>query len=58
MIIDMDGSLFGGTGGTILPESEFEWDDLEQHGVKYSDPRDGLSDERIPSPMRTYINGS
>ena len=47
IIKDMDGSLLG-TPGTILPESEWEWD---------GDRRRGLGDYRIPLPMLTSHSG-
>ncbi|XP_022094388.1 fibrocystin-L-like [Acanthaster planci] len=48
MIRDMDGSLLG-SPGTIIPQSEFEWD---------GDPRRGLGDYRIPKAMLTRLDGS
>ncbi|XP_038045747.1 fibrocystin-L-like [Patiria miniata] len=48
MIQDMDGSLLG-TPGTVIPQSEYEWD---------GDPRRGLGDYRIPKAMLTRQDGS
>ena len=48
MIRDQDGSLLG-SFGTVIPQSEFEWD---------GDPRRGLGDYRIPKMMLTRPDGS
>ncbi|XP_022097673.1 fibrocystin-L-like isoform X1 [Acanthaster planci] len=48
MIRDLDGSLLG-SPGTLIPQSEFEWD---------GDPRRGLGDYRIPKVMLTRPDGS
>ena len=45
---DMDGSFLGKVG-TVIPESEFEWD---------GDRRRGLGDYRIPKTMLTRLDGS
>ncbi|XP_061110160.1 fibrocystin-L-like isoform X2 [Conger conger] len=45
---DLDGSLLGSVG-TVVPQSEFEWD---------GDSRRGLGDYRIPKVMLSYSNGS
>ena len=34
--------------GSIISESEYEWDGHTVNGVTYSDTRDGLGDYRIP----------
>ncbi len=44
LIRDLDGTFLGGTGGTVVPDSQFEWD---------GDPRRGLGDYRIPTAMLT-----
>lgn len=38
-----------GTVGTVVPQSEFEWD---------GDPRRGLGDYRIPKPLLTDPSGA
>lgn len=38
-----------GTVGTLVPQSEFEWD---------GDPRRGLGDYRIPKPLLTDPSGA
>lgn len=48
LLNDLDGSLLG-TVGSVIPQSEFEWD---------GDPRRGLGDYRIPKVMLTFPNGS
>lgn len=48
MIRDLDGSFLGDVG-TVIPQSEFEWD---------GDPRRGLGDYRIPRTMLTRPDGS
>ncbi|XP_038070546.1 fibrocystin-L-like isoform X1 [Patiria miniata] len=48
MIRDLDGTFLG-TPGTLIPQSEFEWD---------GDPRRGLGDYRIPRTMLTRTDGS
>lgn len=48
LLKDLDGSLLG-TVGSVIPQSEFEWD---------GDPRRGLGDYRIPKVMLTFPNGS
>lgn len=48
LVEDTDGSLLG-SAGTIVPQSEFEWD---------GDPRRGLGDYRIPKPLLTGPDGS
>lgn len=45
---DLDGSFLGAEG-SVIPQSEFEWD---------GDPRRGLGDYRIPKVMLTFPNGS
>ena len=57
MVIDLDGSFFGGAGSTILPESEYEWDGVTRNSVTYTDTADGLGDYRIPAPMQTNSAG-
>ena len=62
MIIDESGDIFG-EAGTMLPESEYEWDGLTRvqpdgQSVTYSQTQDGLGDYRIPAPMKTRIDGS
>jgi hypothetical protein len=62
MIID-DSGMFYGEAGTLLPESEYEWDGVTRvqpdgTTVTYSDQRDGLGDYRIPAPMKTKKNGN
>ncbi|XP_052063691.1 fibrocystin-L-like [Mytilus californianus] len=48
---DLDGTFLGtpGTPGTILPQSEWEWD---------GDPQRGLGDYRVPKTMLTMLNGT
>ncbi|XP_042362122.1 fibrocystin-L-like [Plectropomus leopardus] len=48
MLRDQDGSMLGSVG-TVVPQSEFEWD---------GDSRRGLGDYRIPKVMLTFLNGS
>ncbi|XP_057684607.1 fibrocystin-L-like [Corythoichthys intestinalis] len=48
LLRDEDGSLLGAVG-SVVPQSEFEWD---------GDPRRGLGDYRIPKVLLTYPNGS
>lgn len=48
LLKDLDGSFLG-TVGSVIPQSEFEWD---------GDPRRGLGDYRIPKVMLTFSNGS
>ena len=49
LLKDLDGSFFGGSGGAIIPESEWEWD---------GDRRRGLGDYRIPKAALTNPDGS
>ena len=48
LIEDKDGTLIGNGGGTIIPDSAYEWD---------GNPRRGLGYYRIPKPMITELNG-
>ena len=48
MIRDLDGTLLGSVG-TVIPQSEFEWDGNAQRG---------LGDYRIPKVMLTRPDGS
>ena len=48
MIRDLDGTLLGSVG-TVIAQSEFEWD---------GDSRRGLGDYRIPKVMLTNPDGS
>ncbi|XP_056273684.1 fibrocystin-L-like [Pseudoliparis swirei] len=48
MVKDLDGSFLGAVG-TVVPQSEYEWD---------GDARRGLGDYRIPKVMLTFLNGS
>ncbi|XP_068431576.1 PKHD1 like 1, tandem duplicate 1 [Clinocottus analis] len=48
LLRDLDGSFLGAVG-TVVPQSEFEWD---------GDARRGLGDNRIPKIMLTALNGS
>ena len=48
LLKDLDGSLLGYVG-TVVPQSEFQWD---------GDSRRGVGDYRIPKVMLTYLNGS
>ncbi|XP_076157842.1 PKHD1 like 1, tandem duplicate 1 [Alosa pseudoharengus] len=48
LLRDEDGTFLGAVG-TVVPQSEFEWD---------GDARHGLGDYRIPKVMLTYLNGS
>ena len=57
MLVDEDGSLFGGTGATMIPESEYEWHGHTKDGVSYADTRDGLGDYRVPKPMQVKKDG-
>ena len=62
MVIDEEGGIFG-TAGTMLPESEYEWDGITRvqpdgQSVTYSNTQDGLGDYRIPFPMQTRMDGS
>ena len=56
MIVDNDGGIFG-EAGTLVGESEYEWDGQTRGGVRYKDPTDGLGDFRIPAPMRVDMKG-
>ncbi len=47
IVSDLDGSLLGAPG-TVLPESEWQWD---------GDRRRGLGDYRIPVTMVTTTTG-
>ena len=62
MIIDESGEIFGAVG-TLLAESEYEWDGITRmqpdgRTVRYKDTRDGLGNYRIPKPMQTRMDGS
>ena len=48
LIVDLDGTLIGESGGTIIPDSAFEWD---------GNPKNGLGYYRVPKPMVTETNG-
>lgn len=48
LLKDLDGSFLGAVG-TVVPQSEYEWD---------GDPRRGLGDYRLPKVMTTALNGS
>lgn len=48
ILVDTDGSLLG-SPGTVLSQSEFEWD---------GDRRRGLGDYRIPKTLLTASDGS
>ena len=48
LLDDVDGSFLG-SPGSILPQSEFEWN---------GDPRRGLGDYRIPKTMITDRSGN
>nr|XP_046273956.1 PKHD1 like 1, tandem duplicate 1 [Scatophagus argus] len=48
LLKDLDGSFLGAVG-TVVPQSEYEWD---------GDPRRGLGDYRLPKVMLTFPNGS
>ena len=61
MVID-DSGMFFGEPGTILPESEYEWDGVTRvqpdgSTLTYSSQADGLGDNRIPKPMQTTVDG-
>ena len=61
-IQDFDGGVFD-VAGTIMAESEFEWDgvsreDEDGNTVPYSNTQDGLGDYRIPKPLLTRLDGS
>ena len=61
MVID-DADIFFGAAGTVLPESEYEWDGVTRvqpdgSSLTYSNQTDGLGDYRIPSPMKTTLTG-
>ncbi|XP_048585401.1 fibrocystin-L isoform X2 [Nematostella vectensis] len=49
LISDLDGSLTGLKTGSIISKAEFEWN---------GEPRRGLGDYRIPTPMLTSPDGS
>ena len=49
LLKDLDGSFFGGSGGAMISESEWEWD---------GNPRRGLGDYRIPKAALTKPDGS
>jgi len=57
IVHDGDGGIFG-TAGTFFAEAEYEWDGVERNGATYSDTRDGLGDYRIPTPMKTRLDGT
>merc|ERR1711892_1253199 len=57
IVRDGDGGIFG-QAGTFLAESEYEWDGVTRGDVTYSDTRDGLGDYRVPTPMKTRLDGS
>ncbi|XP_076825618.1 fibrocystin-L-like isoform X2 [Clavelina lepadiformis] len=48
LIKDFDGGFIGGTGGSVIPQAEYEWD---------GDPIRGLGDYRIPKAMLTTPSG-
>jgi hypothetical protein len=48
MFKDLDGTFLGHIG-TVIPQSEFEWN---------GDPRRGLGDYRIPKEMVTSLDGT
>ena len=47
LLKDLDGSFLGHVG-SVIPQSEFEWD---------TNPQRGLGDYRIPKEMLTDMNG-
>ena len=49
LLIDKDGTLLGNNGGTVIPDSAFEWD---------GNPRNGLGYFRVPKAMITDVNGN
>ena len=54
IVEDTDGTLLG-TPGTVIPESEWEWD--WPGGESEVDRRRGLGDYRIPKALLTDQNG-
>lgn len=48
LLRDMDGSFLGNSG-SVIPQSEYEWDGNSQLGI---------GDYRIPKVMLTFPNGS
>ncbi|CAK8682970.1 unnamed protein product [Clavelina lepadiformis] len=48
LIKDFDGGFIGGTGGSVIPQAEYEWN---------RDPRRGLGDYRIPKALLTTPSG-
>lgn len=61
MITDNEGSFFG-EPGTLLPESEYEWDGIRKKQpdgstITYADNMDGIGNFRIPNPMQTTVSG-
>ena len=48
LFIDKDGTLIGESGGTVIPDSAYEWD---------GNPQNGLGYYRVPLPMVTELNG-
>ena len=48
LIVDQDGTLMGQSGGTIIPDSAYEWD---------GNPKNGLGYYRVPKAMVTATNG-
>ena len=48
LLDDLDGTLLGGSRGSVISESEWEWD---------GDPRRGLGDYRIPKTLLTDTDG-
>ena len=57
MIVDKDGALFDGVPGTYLGETEFEWNGQTRGGKTYTSTADGLTDKRIPAPIRFTMDG-
>lgn len=62
MIVDKEGGILG-AAGTLIAESEFEWDGFSRvqpdgSSLTYVQTQDGLGDYRIPKPMETRMDGS
>ena len=56
IVEDLDGTLLGTPGSTVIPESEWQWD--WPGGEKNVDRRRGLGDYRIPKAMLTDLSGN
>ena len=56
-VIDLDGTLLGGTGGAIIPDSAADWYPIPGEPIGDANPEFGLGYYKVPNQLKTDLDG-